>query len=183
MKSLRLMILARTLPALAFLCLALPAHAWVYPEHRDIAVLAVEKLDPERKAQFDKLWGDARVGNEKRLCEQAADSAQGVAPACIDWAAFAAISGDHSCSSMNMFDNATKTDWILQVADVAAQLKADLGRIAVTASPQQSLHHQDVVGDIQRQVEDQARRADRLNALRTSDTRLQRADAQYATRA
>ena len=30
--------------------LAAPAHAWVYPEHRDIAVLAVGQLDPERRA-------------------------------------------------------------------------------------------------------------------------------------
>jgi hypothetical protein len=174
---------ARATTLLLLVFLVLPAQAWVYPEHRDIAVLAVAKLDPERKAQFDRLWGDARVGDEKRLCEQAADSGQGVAPACIDWAAFAAISGDHSCSGTNMLDNVTKTEWILQVADVAAQLKVDLSRIAVTASPQQSLHHQDVVGDLQRQVEDQARRADRLNALRTSDTRLQRVDAEYATRA
>ena len=66
-----------------------PAHAWVYPEHRDIAVLAVEKLDAERRALFDRLWGEARAGNEQRLCAQGADSQQGVAPACIDWAAFA----------------------------------------------------------------------------------------------
>ena len=60
---------------------------------------AVEKLDAERKAQFDRLWGEARVGNEQRLCAQGADAQQGVAPACIDWAAFTAIAGDHSCSS------------------------------------------------------------------------------------
>jgi hypothetical protein len=67
-----------------------PASAWVYPEHRDIAVLAVDKLDPERKAQFDRLWGEARVGNEQRLCPQGGDTQQGVAPA-HDWAAFTAI--------------------------------------------------------------------------------------------
>ena len=27
-----------------------PALGWIYPEHRYIAVLAVEKLDPERRA-------------------------------------------------------------------------------------------------------------------------------------
>ena len=54
-----------------------PAHAWVYPEHRDIAVLAVEKLDAERKALFDRLWSEARAGHEQRLCEQAADAQQG----------------------------------------------------------------------------------------------------------
>ena len=39
---------------------AAPAHAWVYPEHRDIAVSAVAKLDAERKAQLDRLWSEAR---------------------------------------------------------------------------------------------------------------------------
>jgi len=70
--------------------------AWVYPEHRDLASLAVQRLDPERKAAFDRLWRDARVGDEARLCEVGADTAQGVAPQCIDWAAWSAIAGDHS---------------------------------------------------------------------------------------
>ena len=37
------------------------------------------------------------------------------------------------------------------------------------------------LGDFRRQVEDETQRARRINALRTSDTRLQRADPQYAT--
>ncbi|MCE9657746.1 MAG: hypothetical protein K8R60_04250 [Burkholderiales bacterium] len=182
-QSPRSTVLAAALAAAALVVLPAPALAWVYPEHRDIAVLAVEKLDPERKALFDRLWGEARVGAEQRLCAQGADTQQGVAPACIDWAAFSAIAGDHSCSSRNMLDNTLKSEWILQVADVAAQLKVDLGRVAVTARPEASGRPQDVVGDLQRRVEDETRRAERTNALRTSDTRLQRADPQYATRA
>jgi hypothetical protein len=173
---------AMALATAGLLSLAGPAHAWVYPEHRDIAVLAVETLDPEHKAQFDRLWSEARVGNEQRLCAQGADSKQGVAPACIDWAAFTAISGDHSCSSSSMLDTVLKTEWILQVADVAAQLKVDLGHVEVTARPEVKMGP-DIVGDLQRRVEDETRRAERTNALRTSDTRLQRADPQYATRA
>ena len=147
-------------------------------------MLAVDKLDPERKAQFDRLWGEARVGNEQRLCAQGGDTQQGVAPACIDWAAFTAISGDHSCSSRNMLDTVLKTEWILQVADVAAQLKVDLSQVAVTARPSDvNLLSPDVVGDLQRRVEDETGRAKRINALRVSDTRLQRADPQYSTRA
>ena len=182
-KSLRPMVLAAALAAgLTFG--AGPAQAWVYPEHRDIAVLAVGKLDPERKAQFDRLWGEARVGNEQRLCAEGGDTQQGVAPSCIDWAAFTAISGDHSCSSRNMLDNVLKTEWILSVADVAAQLKVDLSQVAVTArAPGVNLLSPNVVGDLQRRVEDEAERAKRINALRVSDTRLQRADPQYSTRA
>ena len=161
-----------------------PAQAWVYPEHRDSAVLAVGKLDPERKAQFDRLWGEARGGNEQRLCAQGGDTEQGVAPSCIDWAAFTAISGDHSCSSRNMLDTVLKTEWILSVADIAAQLKVDLSQVAVTArTPDVNPFSPNAVGDFQRRVEDEAERAKRINALRVSDTRLQRADPQYSTRA
>ena len=119
-KSFRFTTCARALAMLAIAGLAGSAHAWVYPEHRDIALLAVEQLDPQRRALFDKLWSDARAGDEQRLCANGADSAQGVAPACIDWAAFSGIAGDHSCSSQAMLDTVLKTDWILQVADVAA---------------------------------------------------------------
>jgi hypothetical protein len=62
------------------MCTAGPALAWVYPEHRDISVMAVETLDSERRAEFDRLWSEARVGHEKRLCERGADTAQGVTP-------------------------------------------------------------------------------------------------------
>ena len=183
MKSSRSTVVAGVLVALSVIGWAGPARAWVYPEHRDIAVLAVDKLDAERKALFDRLWREARTGQEQRLCGQAADSKQGVAPACIDWAAFAAIAGDHSCSSKNMLDNVLKTDWILQVADVSAQLKIDLGRIAVTARPELNVRDKNLIADVQRVMEDEGLRADRQNALRTADTRLQRADVEYATRA
>ena len=179
-KSLR----SKVLAAVAALgALAISAHAWVYPEHRAIALLAVERLDPDRKALFERLWREARTGHERRLCEQSADGKQGVAPACIDWAALSAIAGDHSCSSKNMLDNVLASSWILQVADVAAQLSVDLGQIAVTARPELDVRKMDLVGDLQRLMEDEALRAQRVNALRTSDTRLQRADPEYATRA
>ena len=66
---------------------------------------------------------------------------------------------------------------------MAAQLKVDLGQIAVTARPEVDVRRLDFVGDFRRLMEDEALRAQRVNALRTSDTRLQRADPEYATRA
>ena len=57
----------RLLLAAVACCAANAAYGWIYPEHRDIAVLAVEGLDPERKAEFDRLWQEARLGDEKRL--------------------------------------------------------------------------------------------------------------------
>jgi hypothetical protein len=168
---------------LAASCVAGTAHAWVYPEHRDIAVLAVEKLDPERRALFDALWREARITQEKRLCERSVDPAQSVTPECIDWAALPAISGDHSCSSQDLTNIALESNWILGVADVAAQLKLDLSRIDVLPPIDQVPSSKDPIKDIKRRVQSETARAQRVNALRTADIRLQRADPEYATRA
>jgi hypothetical protein len=159
------------------------AFGWVYPEHRDIAIAAVESLNPERRAEFDGLWREARITQEKRLCEQGADSAQGVTPACIDWAALAAIAGDHSCSSRDLASIVLQSPWILSVADVAAQLKVDLSRIDVLPPTEQVPGSKDAIADFQRRMQSEGARAQRVNALRTADNRLQRADPQYATRA
>lgn len=160
-----------------------PAFAWVYPEHRDIAVLAVENLDPQRRALFDGLWREARLMQEKRLCEPGADVAQGVTPACIDWGALSAIAGDHSCSSRELTATVLDSTWILAVADVAAQLKVDLSRIDVLPPVDQIPGSKDPIKDLRRRIESETSRAARVNALRTADIRLQRADPEYATRA
>ena len=136
---------------------AFPAFAWVFPEHRDIAVLAVQRLDPGRQAQLQALWAQARSGRESRLCAQVADPAQAPAPACIDFAAWAAISGDHSCSAREMLDTSLNSPWVLGVARVAGRLKTQLAA---------------------------ARRLNqRSNAVRNSDLALERTDPEYATRA
>ena len=49
----KLRVVAMGVVALVWLSLPAAAFAWVYPEHRDIAIAAVEKLDPERRAEFD----------------------------------------------------------------------------------------------------------------------------------
>jgi hypothetical protein len=169
----------------ALLVLAGPCFAWVYPEHRDIAVLGVQVLDAPRAAAFDKLWKEARVGHEKRLCEQPAVDDQGTAPLCLDWAALPAIAGDHSCSSKDMLDVALRSEWILSVADIGAQLKEDLSRVPVVAAPGQQADSDGLVRypDFARRIQGEKIRSERLNALRTSDIRLQRADPAYATRA
>jgi hypothetical protein len=136
---------------------ALTAFAWVFPEHRDIAVLAVQRLDPEQQAMLQKLWSEARLGHEAQFCAAMADPAQGTNPACIDLAAWTAIAGDHSCSAQDMLDNVLNTPWILGVARVSAKLKEHL---ATAQRPYQ-----------------------RVNAVRSSDIALQRTDPEYVTRA
>ncbi len=111
-----------SLTALAALFLALPARAWVYPEHRNIAGKAIEGLDPARKATLEKLWAEARKGHEDRLCAQPWAGDQGTKPTCIDLAAFPAIAGDHSCSADQLLENVLKTQWIMDVAEVTAVL-------------------------------------------------------------
>jgi len=131
--------------------------AWIYPEHREITALAIEKLDPERRAIFDRLWAAARSGHEERLCTQEAYAGYVKKTSCIDWAAWPAIAGDHSCSAESMVQTILTTKWILDVADIAAELKRRLARTKD--------HWQ------------------HTNALRDSDIRLQRVDQEYATRA
>src|SRR3954463_1193494 len=129
---------------------ATPAFAWVYPEHRDIAVLAIQTLDPGRKTIFDRLWSDARGNQEARLCASGADVAQGLTPQCIDWAAMSAIGGDHSCSSQQMLDTILTSESILRVAGVAAQLKADLAQIS-TSHPAVAAASEGLIGDLRAQ--------------------------------
>ncbi len=131
--------------------------AWVYPEHRTIALLAIRSLDPDHRAVFERLWAAARTGNESTMCKAVADVTQGERPTCIDYAAWSAIAGDHSCSSANMIHNIVETKWMLHVAEIAAHLKHELAHAGS--------------------------RTDRVNALRDSDIRFQRADQEYATRA
>jgi hypothetical protein len=135
----------------------LPALAWVFPEHRDIAVLAIQRLDADRQAQLQKLWAEARAGHESRLCELVADGSQGAKPDCIDYAAWTAIAGDHSCSARDMLGSVLDAPWILGVARVSAKLKAQLAA--------------------------STRRDQRVNAVRDSDIALERTDPEYVTRA
>ena len=131
--------------------------AWLYPEHRDITVRTVQTLDPERRASLQRLWAAARSGHEPRWCAQAADTGQARKPSCIDWAAWPAIAGDHSCSAADMVQTILTTRWILAVADIAATLKQALA--------------------------DAKARWQRVNAMGNADIRLQRADEAYANRA
>ncbi|HEY2458604.1 MAG TPA: hypothetical protein VGI13_14975, partial [Candidatus Acidoferrum sp.] len=133
------------------------AFGWVFPEYRDIAVLALQRLSPEQQASFQKLWSEARAGHESPLCEKAGDAAQAPRPDCIDYAAWTAISGDHSCSARDMLTIVHDAPWIVGVARVSARLKTQL------AAAQ--------------------RRDQHVNAVRDSDMALQRTDPDYVTRA
>ena len=133
------------------------SNAWVYPEHREIALQAIEKLSIHYRTLLDKLWSEARIGYESRLTETVIDPSLSTNPQFLDYASWPAISGDHSCSAENMLNIILQSDWILDVADITAQLKIDLFFAKESD--------------------------DRINSLRDSDLSLQAADPDYATRA
>ena len=137
--------------------LNISTYAWIFPEHRDIAFIAIQNLTTEYRAILDKLWGEARIGYEDRLSEAVIDATQGLKPTHLDYATWPAVAGDHSCSGRNMLHNILDTDWILKVADVTAQLKIDLANSKT--------------------------RHEHINAFRDADVNLQRVDPEYATRA
>ena len=139
------------------LFLSVNVYGWIFPEHRGITFIAVQKLSPEYRAILDSIWTEARVGYENRLCETVIDATQSIKPTHLDFATWPAVAGDHSCSARNMLYNILDTDWILGVADVAAQLKIDLAESKT--------------------------RHEHINAFRDADVNLQRVDPEYATRA
>ena len=136
---------------------AMSASGWVYPEHREIMMAAVKKLDPNHRAILDQLWASARKGYETRLCESAIEPGQGIQPQCIDFAAWCGIAGDHSVSAKDMTDIVLNSTWILKVADITARLKVGL--------------------------DESQKRSSRISAVRISDIKLLRADPEYVSRA
>jgi hypothetical protein len=145
--------------SLAALALFVPAAgvAWIYSEHRDIAGAGIARLSSGEKESLDRLWAAARKTMPARLCEQLSAGDQGTAPPCIDFAAWAAISGDHSCSPSDLAGSVVPGPWILGVAAVAAETSVALRKTG--------------------------KRQDRLNRIATMNLALQRADSAYATRA
>jgi hypothetical protein len=85
--------------------------AWIYSEHRDIAVLALVGLDAERRSTIDGMWAEARMGHEDRMCATAAEPVQGEKPSCFDWAAWSAVAGDHTCSGQALVTTPDSSPW------------------------------------------------------------------------
>ena len=133
------------------------AVAWVYPEHRRIGILAIQKLPEQQRIILARLWTEARIGHENRLTSDLFELHPPIRPKQLDYAAWMGIAGDHSCSPDAMLNTVLYSDWILRVAEITFHLESDIAK---------------------------AKNASQLiNALRDSDIKLQRADIDYATRA
>lgn len=157
--------------------------AWVYPEHRDIAIQAVQTLPADYRTEFNRLWSVSLNGDEGNLCDSAADASQGLTTDCIDWAAFSAIAGDHSCSSEEMLNSITKENWLIDVANVSAQLKENLSSIPVEGLNSNGRLFTDNYDELLEKINKEGNRAKRANAVRKADNQLLRADPKYVTRA
>jgi hypothetical protein len=144
-----LLVVAMTLPRMA--------SAWTYPEHRDISQAAIVALPPEERAALDQLWTEARANYTASACPTLAAGEQGLEPPCLDFAAWPALAGDHSCSSRDLAVDVVPGPWVLAVAKVAAETKADL---ASATSREQ-----------------------KINRIAASNMHLQGADPDYASRA
>lgn len=130
---------------------------WLFPEHRHIAGLAIESLNPTHRALLDQLWAAAIAGHEGRLASKVYDPDQGENPERIDYATWPGIAGDHSCSSADMLRVILDTEGALKMAEISAKLDARLAKAK--------------------------RRDQRVNAMSTADLNFQKADPEMVTRA
>jgi hypothetical protein len=125
---------------------AVPAQAWIWPEHRDIAASAVNDLPAAQRKTLDGMWTDARTLGGKQVCTKMVDP--GAQPddvklgdwdkVCVDFASFPALAADHSCSTTELWADVSKEPWAVKVVWVAAKTKE---RLASSTSPAQ---HEDV---------------------------------------
>jgi hypothetical protein len=82
-----------------------------------------------------------------------------------------------------MLNTILHENWLIEIANVSAQLKTELAVIPVEKYDREFGLFPDSTKTILDQINKQEQRAKRLNALRTSDSKLLIADPQYATRA
>jgi hypothetical protein len=110
------------------------ATAWIWPEHRDIAAEALKELPPAQRKTIDQMWVGVRAIGGKQVCEKVVDP--GAEPTgvprgewdkvCVDFAAFPALAGDHSCTAGELWSDAAKEPWAVKVVWVAAKTKERL---------------------------------------------------------
>lgn len=156
-RSMRLRCLCAALAIILLSCTE-EVRAWVYPEHRQITVRAIQALHPDRHKELHAIWSLARTGHAGRLTEALVDTSGREQVTALDYAAWPAIAGDHSCSPEELLHTILGAEWILDVATVAGELERDLSAAGLE-------------------------RYRRTNALRNSDLGLQGADPGYLSRA
>ena len=120
-----------------------PALAWIWPEHRDIAVAAVNDLPAGERKTLDAMWAEAQRLGGRQVCTRLVDP--GAQPddvkvgdwekVCVDFASFPALAADHSCSADELWADASKEPWAVKVVWVASRTKS---RLAGAKDPAQT---------------------------------------------
>lgn len=98
------------------------SHAYVYPEHRLITIAAIQKLNIQQRSTLNALWEIVQQQYTQRFSQYVIDTSKTTKGRLLDFAAWPAIAGDHSCSPAEMLQTLVKTQWILNVNDVGVQL-------------------------------------------------------------
>ena len=121
---------------LVSLAWAAQAHAWIWPEHRDIAVEGIRTLPQEDRRALEALWAALKADAGPQLCPVLVDDHAAPTTAfgqwrevCIDFPSYPALGGDHSCSTADLRAATEKEEWGKKVAWVAEWSK---GRLAST---------------------------------------------------
>ncbi len=135
----------------------IPSKSWIFHEHRQIANAAILKLDSSRASVLQSLWEKARTGHEKRLSLNPADLSLDENAILLDFGAWPAIAGDHSCSADDMLNTILYTDWIIDVFRITSKYSQVMPKTF----------------DLR----------NLSNLMRNQDIELQWADPEYATRA
>ena len=117
---------AASVTVLAGLLWAAPARAWMWCEHRDIAVTAIQGLPPAERAQLEALWASLKKEAGPQLCPTLVNP--GAAPRsafgdwsgiCLDFPSYPAMGGDHACSTGELRAVTESEEWGLRVTWVA----------------------------------------------------------------
>jgi hypothetical protein len=125
--------MVRMLAAVSLLAWSAPALAWIWPEHRDIAVAAVKDLPPAQRKALDEMWATFRTETGPQVC--ATLVSPGAQPTskygawdavCVDFPSFPALAGDHSCTSADLKAAVETELWARKVVWVAAKTKERL---------------------------------------------------------
>jgi hypothetical protein len=112
--------------ALAGMLWAAPARAWMWCEHRDIGVTAIQGLSPADRAQLEALWASLKKEAGPQLCPTLVNP--GAAPRsafgdwsgiCLDFPSYPAMGGDHACSTAELRAVTESEAWGLRVTWVA----------------------------------------------------------------
>ena len=113
---------------------AAQAQAWIWPEHRDIAVEGIRTLPPEDRKALEELWAALKSEAGPQLCPVLVDDHAAPSTAfgrweevCIDFPSYPALGGDHSCSTAELRAVTEREEWGKKVAWVAEWSK---GRLA-----------------------------------------------------